>query len=77
MSPDAVDANAPGYDEVLVELKARVRQARYVAQRRVNTELVQLYWQLGTTLAEQTEQQAWGVASSSAWPTTSVQSSPR
>jgi predicted nuclease of restriction endonuclease-like (RecB) superfamily len=60
MSPDAVDANAPGYDAVLVELKARVRQARYVAQRRVNTELVQLYWQLGTTLAEQTEQQAWG-----------------
>ena len=60
MSPDAVDANTPGYDEVLVELKARVRQARYVAQRRVNTELVQLYWQLGTTLAEQTEQQAWG-----------------
>jgi len=60
MSPDAVDANAPGYDEVLVELKARVRQARYVAQRRVNTELVQLYWQLGTTLAAQTEQQAWG-----------------
>ncbi|MBF4632618.1 DUF1016 family protein [Clavibacter michiganensis subsp. phaseoli] len=60
MSPDAVDASAPGYDEVLVELKARVRQARYVAQRRVNTELVQLYWQLGTTLAVQTEQQAWG-----------------
>jgi predicted nuclease of restriction endonuclease-like (RecB) superfamily len=60
MSPDALDANAPGYDEVLVELKARVRQARYVAQRRVNTELVQLYWQLGTTLAAQTEYQAWG-----------------
>jgi predicted nuclease of restriction endonuclease-like (RecB) superfamily len=60
LSPDAVDANGPGYDEVLVKLKARVRQARYVARRRVNTELVQLYWQLGTTLAEQTEQQAWG-----------------
>jgi len=54
--------NVPGYDEVLIELKVRVRGARYVAQRKVNTELIRLYWQVGTTLNDQKDQAVWGSA---------------
>jgi predicted nuclease of restriction endonuclease-like (RecB) superfamily len=62
MSPDAAAVNVPGYDEVLTELKTRVRGARYVAQRKVNAELIRLYWQVGTTLNDQKDQAAWGSA---------------
>lgn len=48
------------YPQVLADLKQRVRQARYQAQRRVNTELIALYWQIGRVLAEQTERARWG-----------------
>ena len=49
-----------GYPQVLADLKQRVRQARYQAQRRVNTELIALYWQIGRVLAEQAERARWG-----------------
>ena len=55
------DVELPGdYASVLADLKQRVRQARYQAQRRVNTELISLYWQVGQVLVEQTDQARWG-----------------
>lgn len=48
------------YASVLADLKLRVRQARYQAQRRVNTELIGLYWQIGCVLLDQTERSGWG-----------------
>jgi hypothetical protein len=60
MSTDAVHANAPGHDRVRAQLKAWVRHPLYVAQRDVNTELVQLFREPGTTRAVPTEQQTWG-----------------
>ncbi len=48
------------YASVLADLKLRVRQARYQAQRRVNNELIGLYWQIGRVLLDQTERSGWG-----------------
>ena len=45
---------------VLADLKRRVSQARYQAQRQVNTELIRLYRQIGKILAERTDRAAWG-----------------
>ncbi len=58
---DVTGVEVPGdYAGVLADLKERVRQARYQAQRRVNTELISLYWQIGRVLVAQTEQAEWG-----------------
>lgn len=48
------------YAGVLADLKQRVREARYRAQRQVNTELIRLNWQIGRVLLDQTERAAWG-----------------
>ena len=48
------------YLGVLDDLKQRVLQARYRVQRQVNTELIQLYWQIGKVLVERTDQAQWG-----------------
>lgn len=47
------------YVSVLVGLKERVREARYPL-RPVNTELIQLNWQIGRILADQTDRAHWG-----------------
>ncbi|OUE32050.1 hypothetical protein BFL35_02230 [Clavibacter michiganensis] len=63
---DAQHAGPPltvaGYDDALRDLKGSVRRARLVAQRRVNVELVQLYWRIGTTLNAHVERHRWGSA---------------
>ena len=41
-------------------VKQRVREARYRAQRQVNTELIRMYWQIGRLLVEQSERAQWG-----------------
>ncbi len=48
------------YLSVLDGVKDKVRQARYRTQRTVNTELIQLYWQIDKVLAERTDQARWG-----------------
>ena len=48
------------YAATLEDLKRRVRDARYTAQRRVNTELILLYQSIGQTLLQRTESEAWG-----------------
>ncbi len=48
------------YPEVLAQLKERVRVARLSAQRRVNTELIRLYWSIGNTILGRQETQRWG-----------------
>ena len=48
------------YAEVLASLKDRVRQARLTAQRRVNTELIGLYWGIGQQILEHQDSQGWG-----------------
>src|SRR5919199_6452485 len=48
------------YKQVLQILKERVKQAQYQAFKAVNTELIQLYWDIGKTIVEQQEQAGWG-----------------
>lgn len=49
-----------GYTDLLGELKTRVRTARTTALRTVNTQLIELYWTIGSTLRTHQERQGWG-----------------
>lgn len=49
-----------GYRETLEVLKGRVRDARLRAQRTVNTELIELYWHIGSEILIQRDRQGWG-----------------
>ena len=48
------------YASWLVDLKQRVRMAQLRASVRVNTELIQLYWDIGHQILEQQEHKVWG-----------------
>ena len=48
------------YAATLESIKRLVHEARYVAQRRVNTELLRLYWQIGATIIERQRTAPWG-----------------
>lgn len=48
------------YERTLEEIKRRVHEARYVAQRKVNTELLLLWWQIGRTILDRQQHAAWG-----------------
>jgi predicted nuclease of restriction endonuclease-like (RecB) superfamily len=50
------------YAQILDQLKSRVREARYSAQRKANTELLRLYWQIGSTILERQSIEPWGSA---------------
>jgi predicted nuclease of restriction endonuclease-like (RecB) superfamily len=49
-----------GYAEFLGSLKHRVRAAQLQAQRTVNTQLIELYWNIGKEILSQQETQGWG-----------------
>lgn len=49
-----------GYAELLVELKTRVRSAQLKAAVTVNTEMIQLYWDIGRMIVERQETAKWG-----------------
>lgn len=46
-----------GYSNFLLEIKTRIKEAQYAALKAVNTELIQLYWDLGKKIVEK---QLWG-----------------
>lgn len=48
------------YDSTLDELKRQVLAARYQAQRKVNTELLVLWWRIGRTILDRQKHQKWG-----------------
>ncbi|MGI5197204.1 PDDEXK nuclease domain-containing protein [Streptomyces sp. CA-288835] len=48
------------YGDLLGEVKETVAGARLRAQRAVNTELVQMYWQIGKLILARQEQEGWG-----------------
>ncbi|WP_182048032.1 YhcG family protein [Curtobacterium sp. ME26] len=49
-----------GYAAELADLRAQVRAARFTAQRRVNTELVHLYWGIGASILRRQDDEGWG-----------------
>jgi predicted nuclease of restriction endonuclease-like (RecB) superfamily len=48
------------YDTLLKTLKERIRTAQVQAALAVNRELVLLYWQIGSAILQQQQQQGWG-----------------
>jgi len=48
------------YSAVLNELKEKIKQARIRAALTVNKELLQTYWDIGTTIAQQEKAEGWG-----------------
>jgi predicted nuclease of restriction endonuclease-like (RecB) superfamily len=49
-----------GYEELLVEIKERVRAAQVRAAVAVNRELIELYWHIGRSIVERQGAQGWG-----------------
>lgn len=55
------DSGLPaGYDQLLDDLKSRVRSAQLKAAVAVNRELIQLYWDIGRLIVERQEREGWG-----------------
>jgi predicted nuclease of restriction endonuclease-like (RecB) superfamily len=50
------------YQELLDDLKNRIRNARVRAALSVNRELVPLYWQIGQAILERQAQGGWSLA---------------
>ena len=48
------------YAATLESIKRLVHEARYIAQRRVNTELLGLYWQIGSMIIKRQKAAPWG-----------------
>ncbi|MBD0267443.1 MAG: DUF1016 domain-containing protein [Cyanobacteria bacterium Co-bin8] len=48
------------YSAFLSDLKERIRAAQVKAALAVNTELIQLYWQIGSEILRKQEQEGWG-----------------
>ena len=57
MANDLIPA---GYEQLLGELKARIRTARLRAALSVNREMVLLYWQIGREIFRRQEEEGWG-----------------
>src|SRR5215470_19294275 len=49
-----------GYEDFLLDLKARIQAAQVRAALAVNRELVTLYWQIGREILARQQQQGWG-----------------
>ena len=50
----------PDYQQLLAEVKQRVRAAQYRALQQVNQQQMQLYWDLGQLIAERQQAYGWG-----------------
>jgi hypothetical protein len=48
------------YNQLLADVKERIRSAQYAALKAVNTELVGLYWDLGRMIVERQVGATWG-----------------
>jgi predicted nuclease of restriction endonuclease-like (RecB) superfamily len=49
-----------GYDDLLTDLKQRIRTAQVRAALAVNQELVRLYWSIGADISRRMQEQGWG-----------------
>lgn len=50
----------PNYQSFVSEIKQKIRSAQYNALKAVNTELIQLYWNIGKAIVEKQGQFGWG-----------------
>lgn len=49
-----------GYQNLLRQIKRRIREAQYQALKKVNRELIILYWDIGKIIVEQQKKEKWG-----------------
>jgi predicted nuclease of restriction endonuclease-like (RecB) superfamily len=57
-----VDLLPQGYEELLGQLKERIRSAQLRASIAVSRELIELYWHIGRSVAERQKTEGWGKA---------------
>ncbi len=50
------------YAELLKDIKKRIRDAQYQALKKVNKELINLYWDIGEMIVERQKGKTWGKA---------------
>jgi predicted nuclease of restriction endonuclease-like (RecB) superfamily len=48
------------YQELLIEVKERIRSAQYTALKAVNHELISLYWDIGRLIVDRQQTAGWG-----------------
>lgn len=57
---EVLSESLKGYKNLLVELKEKVRSAQIKAAIAVNSELIQLYWEIGASVLREQEKEKWG-----------------
>jgi hypothetical protein len=72
-----------GYEQLLTQLKSRIRAAQLNAARAVNAELVVLYWSIGRDILDRQEKEGFSPrnlkymrAFADAWPTEAIVQAP-
>ena len=48
------------YGSFIKDIKALIYRRQYEAMKKVNTELIQLYWEIGEEIERQQREQGWG-----------------
>ncbi|RYF47884.1 MAG: DUF1016 family protein, partial [Comamonadaceae bacterium] len=56
----AEEIEPAGYGALLEDIKSQVRTARVHAARKVNTELILLYWKIGKLIRARQSEEGWG-----------------
>lgn len=57
---EVLSENLKGYKDLLGEIKKKVKSAQLKAAVAVNKELIQLYWEIGSSVLEKQETEGWG-----------------
>jgi predicted nuclease of restriction endonuclease-like (RecB) superfamily len=52
--------NSEEYQKFLIEIKEKIRNAQYEAFKIVNTHLINLYWEIGSSIVEKQKIAGWG-----------------
>ncbi len=48
------------YTETFLSIKARINNARYRTMQKINSEMINLYWDIGQTLSQKAKNEGWG-----------------
>ncbi|MCP5506415.1 MAG: DUF1016 domain-containing protein [Chlamydiales bacterium] len=57
---EIITENLRGYKQLLGEIKEKVKSSQLKAAVAVNKELIQLYWEIGTSLIKKQDNEGWG-----------------
>lgn len=60
ITPDSTFHFSQAYKDFFIEIKDRIRSARFRAALAVNSEVIQLYWYIGKQILERQQTTTWG-----------------